>query len=91
MSEQSYTLKEMVSKVLDQNEQILIAQARTLIHAENVDTHLTKLNSKVASNVAKISELDIEFAKGKTYVKAYTVAVSTAFGFIITGVNLFLK
>jgi len=87
MSDQSYALKEMVSKILEQNERSLITQTEILARAMSVDEHLKLLNSKVAKNVHKISELE----KEHTTVKAYAVAVSALFGVIITGVNLFLK
>ena len=87
MTTDSYTLKEMVSKVLEQNEKALVTQARMLAHAENVDNHLLALNSKVAANVEKIGKLQTEH----TQAKAYAVAVSAIFGVVITGVNLFFK
>ncbi len=87
MSEQSYTLKEMVSKVLDQNEQILIAQAKTLVHTASTENHLASLNSKVATHVKEIEALK----SSNTATKAYMAGGMAVFGFIITGVNLFLK
>lgn len=74
MSE-AYSLKEMLSKVIDQNEKALVTQTELLHRARSVDSHLEQLNSKVAKQEKEIHTLKSEH----TQVKAYAVAVS---GFI---------
>ena len=81
------TQKEMLIRVLDQNEKLIVATTKLVSHADNVDDHLTELNSKVATNVLKIGNLQ----RDHTQVKAYAVAISAFTGIIITGVNLFFK
>lgn len=61
-----YTVKEMVSRVLDQNEEALVTQTKLLAHAENVDKHLAQLNSKVASHVVDIQQLQNKQSRTET-------------------------
>ena len=82
-----YTVKELVNELRTEQRGSIVVQAKILTSLENIDNHLTDLNSKVATNVKNISNLQTEH----TQAKAYAVAISAVFGFVITGVNLFLK
>ena len=87
MPTEGYTLKEMVTKVLEQNEKALITQTKMLQHAENVDNHLLQLNSKVATHEQAIGGLKEEHTK----VKAYATAVSVVIGTVWTAINFIFK
>lgn len=80
-----YTLKEMVTKVLEQNEKALITQTKLLSHAENVDAHLTQLNGKVMKHEKSINNLREDHTKAKTFATAISVvigAVWSVFNFL---------
>ena len=64
MSSEGYTVKEMLTKVLErqeeqfkQNEEMRISQAISHAHDEATNKHLDKLNSKVATHEKKIVNL----------------------------------
>jgi hypothetical protein len=84
---ESYTLKEMVTKVLEQNEKALVVQTELLGHAQKMDEVIVDIKKDASKNTTDITDLQTEH----TQVKAYAVAISALFGFVITGVNLFLK
>ena len=86
MSE-GYTVKEMLNRVIDQNEKALVTQTELLERARNVDDHLNKLNSKVAKHVLDIQDLKDEHRN----VKSYATAISVIFGIFITFVNFVIK
>lgn len=82
-----YTVKEIVNELRTEQRGSIVVQSKILTSLENIDNHLSDLNSKVATNVIDIQGLKTEH----TQAKAYAVAVSAIFGVFITGVNLFLK
>jgi len=64
MSSEGYTVKEMLTKVLErqeeqlkQNEEIRISQAISHVHDEATNKHLAQLNGKVATHEKKIVNL----------------------------------
>ena len=82
-----YTVKEIVNELRNEQRGSIVVQAKILTSLENIDAHLTKLNSKVATNVENIGNLQ----KEHTTAKAYAVAVSAVFGVVVTGINFILK
>lgn len=83
----SYTLKEMVTKVLNQNEEALITQIKILQHAEKVDEHLARLNSKVAAHEEKLAALSSEHTK----FKAVTATLWTVAGMVWAAFTFFIQ
>jgi len=64
MSSEGYTVKEMLTKVLErqeeqfkQNEEMRISQAISHAHDEATNKHLAQLNGKVATHEKKITTL----------------------------------
>ena len=64
MASEGYTVKEMLTKVLErqeeqlkQNEEIRISQAVSHVHDEATNKHLAQLNGKVATHEKKITNL----------------------------------
>jgi len=64
MSSEGYTVKEMLTKVLErqeeqfkQNEEMRISQAISHAHDEATNKHLAQLNGKVATHEKKITNL----------------------------------
>ena len=82
MTTENFTVKEMLTKVLEQNEQFLVKQTTILNHAENVDRHLEVLNSKVATNVDKIQNLEKETGKVKTVFATLSILLSGAWAVV---------
>ena len=78
MSSEVYTIKEMLNKVIDQNEKALVTQTELLERAKNVDSHLSKLNSKVALHVKEIDSLKREHIKAKTVFGTLTILMTGA-------------
>jgi hypothetical protein len=52
-----YTVKELVEELRADNKTSIATQAAMLNSLENIDRHLTQLNSKVATHEKKISTL----------------------------------
>jgi hypothetical protein len=83
MPENNLTQKEILFRLMDKVENLpALVQS-----VENIDNHLSKLNSKVASHVKEIQALKDEHRN----IKSFAAAISVMFGVIITGVNLLLK
>ena len=83
MASDGYTVKEMLTKVLErqeeqikQNEEIRISQAISHAHDEATNKHLDKLNSKVATHEKKIANLGTFQTKVMT-VWGISIAVVT--------------
>ena len=64
MASEGYTVKEMLTKVLErqeeqlkQNEEMRISQAISHVHDEATNKHLAQLNGKVATHEKKIATL----------------------------------
>lgn len=81
MSE-GFSNKEMLIKIIDQNEQFLITQTKILSHSENVDNHLELLNSKVASHEGKIKNLGDEHIKARTVFGTLSVLLTGAWAVV---------
>ena len=83
MASEGYTIKEMLSKVLEQqekqleqNEAIRISQAISHVHDEATNKHLAQLNGKVAKHEQKITNLGTFQTKVMT-VWGVSIAVVT--------------
>lgn len=76
--EDAYTLKEMLQEVRTQNQVALTTQASILARVENIDKHLEKLNSKVASHEKKLYSLSTFQTKAAT-IWAIAVVLFTTF------------
>ena len=57
MTSSGYTVKELVEELRTDNKTSIATQAAILNSLENIDKHLEKLNSKVATHEIKISNL----------------------------------
>ena len=57
MSSDGYTVKELVQELRADNKISIATQAAMLNSLENIDKHLTQLNSKVATHEKKIATL----------------------------------
>jgi len=83
MASDGYTVKEMLIKVLErqeeqikQNEEIRISQAISRVHDEATNKHLAQLNSKVATHEKKINNFNTFQTKVMT-VWGVSIAVVT--------------
>ena len=83
MASDGYTVKEMLIKVLErqeeqikQNEEIRISQAISRVHDEATNKHLAQLNSKVATHEKKITNFNTFQTKVMT-VWGVSIAVVT--------------
>jgi len=83
MASEGYTIKEMLSKVLEQqekqleqNEAIRISQAISHVHDEATNKHLAQLNGKVATHEKKINNFNTFQTKVMT-VWGVSIAVVT--------------
>ena len=83
MASEGYTVKEMLTKVLErqeeqlkQNEEIRISQAISNAHDEATNKHLAQLNGKVAKHEQKITNLGTFQTKVMT-VWGLSIAVVT--------------
>ena len=81
MSE-GFSNKEMLTRIMEQNEASLITQTQLLHRATSVDNHLEKLNSKVATHEGKINGLETEHTKTKAYATAVMFIGTVAWSFI---------
>ena len=57
MASDGYTVKELVQELREDNKKSIATQAAMLNSLENIDRHLTQLNSKVATHEKKIATL----------------------------------
>ena len=57
MASEGYTVKELVEELRADNKISIATQAAMLSSLENIDRHLTQLNSKVATHEKKIANL----------------------------------
>ena len=57
MASDGYTVKELVQELREDNKKSIATQAAMLNSLENIDRHLTQLNSKVATHEKKIVNL----------------------------------
>ena len=94
MPTSGYTVKELVQELRDDNKASIATQASILKSLENIDRHLQTLNSKVASHVIAIAEIQTEHTKVRAYAgatKFYATAVSMLIGAVWTAVNFMYK
>ena len=76
MATDGYTVKELVQELRLESRQNVVTQAAMLNSLENIDRHLTQLNSKVASHEKKIATLGTFQTKVMT-VWGISIAVVT--------------
>jgi len=76
MSSDGYTVKELVQELRLESRQSVVTQAAMLNSLENIDRHLTQLNSKVAKHEQKITNLGTFQTKVMT-VWGVSIAVVT--------------
>ena len=94
MASDGYTVKELVQELRLESRQSVATQASMLNSLENIDRHLQTLNSKVASHVIAIAEIQTEHTKVRAYAgatKFYATAVSMLIGAVWTAVNFIYK
>lgn len=72
MSEGNYTLKEMVQELRNSGKSQNKDISQILFMVESINKHLEQLNSKVATNVKNIGELDAKVDKNDTLTRAWT-------------------
>ena len=82
-----YTVKELVNEVRKEQRGAIEIQARILNSLENIDNHLEKLNSKVVTNSEKISGLQSEH----TRMKSFVAGISMVIGMVWTAINFVFK
>ena len=90
MSSEGYTVKEMLTKVLErqeeqlkQNEEIRISQAISHVHDEATNKHLAQLNGKVATHEKKSANLGTFQTRVMTVWGISIAAVTTVISRII--------
>jgi len=76
MATGGYTVKELVQELRLESRQSVVTQAAMLNSLENIDRHLTQLNSKVAKHEQKITNLGTFQTKVMT-VWGVSIAVVT--------------
>ena len=76
MAQSGYTVKELVQELRLESRQSVATQAAMLNSLENIDRHLTQLNSKVAKHEQKITNLGTFQTKVMT-VWGVSIAVVT--------------
>ena len=76
MASDGYTVKELVQELRLESRQNVATQAAMLNSLENIDRHLTQLNSKVAKHEKKIATLSTFQTKVMT-VWGVSIAVVT--------------
>lgn len=72
-----YTLKELVQELRQDNKNAIQVQSTILEKLENIDDHLSKLNSKVATHELQIAEQREFKVRAMTLWAVFTVAAST--------------
>lgn len=75
MSQEIYTLKEMLQEVRDENRKALTTQAHIVTTLEGIDKHLQKLNSKVADHEKRITYNESFISKAQMVWAAVVVVV----------------
>ena len=80
MSSGGYTVKELVQELRLESRQNVATQAAMLNSLENIDRHLTQLNSKVAKHEQKITNLG-----------TFQTKVMTVWGLSIAGVTTIIS
>ena len=70
MTSDSYTVKELLQEVRQDNKNALTTQSTILATLVNIDDHLGKLNSKVATHEKRINDLSTEHTKTKAFATA---------------------
>ena len=90
MASEGYTVKEMLTKVLErqeeqikQNEEIRISQAISHVHDEATNKHLAQLNGKVATHEKKIISLGTFQTKVMTVLGVSITVVTTIISRIV--------
>ena len=74
--------KEMLIRIMNQNDKALVTQTELLSHAKNVDAHLNELNSKVATNVKRIYKVEKEQSRVTTIFGTLSVLLSGAWAVV---------
>lgn len=72
-----YSLKELVGEVRDEQRETTLIQTSILTTLENIDNHLEKLNSKVASHEKEIKDLGTEHVKAKAVFSTLSIVLTT--------------
>lgn len=80
MSEDAYTLKEMVQELRTETKDQSTVLTRVCASIEGIEKHLAQLNSKVATHEKKHQELDV-------FKTRATVIISIVVFFAVTAVN----
>ena len=83
MSSGGYTVKELVQELRLESRQSVATQAVMLNSLQNIDKHLTQLNSKVASHEKKIATLGTFQTKVMTVWGVSIAVVTTVISRII--------
>jgi len=87
MSDNGYTMKEMMREMRETQKEDSARLISMLEHAKNVDNHLDELNSKTATNIENIAKNEKSILHIKT---VYTTAVAII-GVIWTGITFLVK
>ena len=83
MATGGYTVKELVQELRLESRQSVATQAAMLNSLENIDRHLTQLNSKVAKHEQKITNLGTFQTKVMTVWGVSIAVVTTVISRII--------
>ena len=83
MASDGYTVKELVEELRADNKTSIVTQAAMLNSLENIDRHLTQLNSKVATHEKKIATLGTFQTKVMTVWGVSIAIVTTVISKII--------
>jgi len=83
MATGGYTVKELVQELRLESRQNVATQAAMLNSLQNIDKHLTQLNSKVATHEKKITNLGTFQTKVMTVWGVSIAVVTTAISRII--------
>ena len=83
MASDGYTVKELVQELRLESRQSVATQAAMLNSLQNIDKHLTQLNSKVASHEKKIATLGTFQTRVMTVWGLSIAIVTTAISRII--------
>ncbi len=84
----NFTLKEMVSKVVKQNEDMIVQQAKTIEKLNSVNKHLEQLNSKVAAHADKINIIESKQDNSSAFIRGAVYVTSAIWGFAIAVYNI---
>ena len=83
MAQSGYTVKELVQELRLESRQSVATQAAMLNSLENIDRHLTQLNSKVAKHEQKITNFGTFQTKVMTVWGASIAVVTTIISRIV--------